>query len=403
MLSVSLQRRHYIRIGILLLVLIVFWQRITVGLTLAYTYFAFTFLPTAVLGEGDGWDLENLIPPPDAPEVVPRIIHQARLGDLKMKDSWIEANESCAALHASPEWRFEFWDTPRANAFVEENYPDLLETYLGYGQEIQRSNVIRYLVLYKMGGMYMDLDIKCKAPLDFFTTVDWVSPPGVPTGINNAFMAAAPGHPFLKHAIDNLKRYDLNWISLYATDMFTAGCHYISTMHATFSGHSTLRVLPHEYKLGGHSVTPIFEHLGAASWHRGDATAIKKIGDVVTWLLVPWKIIAITVISFTGCVWFCRRRVRRAEKIRAQDVELFDMEREILLEGGAQAERGRQPEHERRNLLLRLWRDSISASGPDEAEAHRSVSPASRMSSSDSTLREDEDEMDEMKKERKSS
>lgn len=134
MLTVSLQRRHYIRIGIILLVLILFWHRITVGLTLAYTYFSFTFLPTSVLGQGDGWDLENLIPPPDAPELVPRIIHQARLGELKMKDKWIEANESCAALHPSPEWRFEFWDTPRANAFVEENYPELLETYLGYGQ-----------------------------------------------------------------------------------------------------------------------------------------------------------------------------------------------------------------------------------------------------------------------------
>lgn len=70
-----------------------------------------------------------------------------------------------------------------------------------------------------MGGIYLDLDIKCNVPLDFFTTVDWVSPPGLPAGINNAFMAAAPGHPFLKHAIDNLKGYDLNWISLYATDM----------------------------------------------------------------------------------------------------------------------------------------------------------------------------------------
>jgi hypothetical protein len=30
--------------------------------------------------------------------------------------------------------RFELWDTERANAFVAENYPDLLETYLGYGQ-----------------------------------------------------------------------------------------------------------------------------------------------------------------------------------------------------------------------------------------------------------------------------
>ena len=134
MLPVPLQRRHFIRIGILLLVLIVFWDRITIGLTLAYAFFAFTFSPAPVLGQGDGWNLENLVPPPDAQEIVPRIIHKVRLGDLEMKDKWIEANETCAALNPSPEWRFEFWDTPRANTFVEENYPELLETFLGYGQ-----------------------------------------------------------------------------------------------------------------------------------------------------------------------------------------------------------------------------------------------------------------------------
>lgn len=193
-------------------------------------------------------------------------------------------------------------------------------------------------------------------------------------------------------------------------------------MHATFSGHSTLRVLPREYKLGefatsvrslprwnlltnrrtplgGLSVTPIFDHLGAASWHRGDADAIKKIGDVVTWLLVPWKIVAITFIGLAGCFWCCRRRMRRAQKNRAEDVELFDMEREMLLESGGQAESGsgRPSEHERRNLLMRLWRDSISAPSPNDEEGHRSMSPSSRVSSSDSTLREDADELDEMK------
>jgi len=237
--SLSLQRHHYRRIGFFAVFVIIFHHRLTVFLTLMYTFAAFTFLPHAVLGNGDGWDLENLVPPKDAPEIVPRIIHQARLGDLEMKEKWVVANASCAKLHPSPEWRFELWDTERANAFVEENYPDLLETYLGYGQgmfvsrlpparivdwfylvvEIQRSNVIRYLILYKLGGIYLDLDIKCLKPMDFFLTVDWVSPPGLPVGINNAFMAVAPGHPFLKHAIENIKRFDLNWVSLYATDM----------------------------------------------------------------------------------------------------------------------------------------------------------------------------------------
>ncbi|KAH8118969.1 hypothetical protein DFH11DRAFT_1562217, partial [Phellopilus nigrolimitatus] len=197
-LPLPLQRRHYVRLTLLAAVLLLFWHRISIGATLAYTYVSFTFLPAAVLGAGDGWDLANLVRPP---------AHPRRTGFV--------ANESCAALHPSPQWRFELWDTARANAFVAEHYPDLLDTYLGYGQEIQRSNVIRYLILYKMGGIYLDLDIKCKAPLDFFTTVDWISPPGLPTGINNAFMAARPGHPFLKHAIANLQRFDLNWVSLY--------------------------------------------------------------------------------------------------------------------------------------------------------------------------------------------
>jgi len=324
-LKLALQKPTYRRIGFFLVILIIFHHRIFTAFKLGYTYFAFTFLPTAILGEGDGWDLENLIAPPNAPQIVPKVIHQARLGDLVMKEKWVVANSSCAALHPGPEWRFELWDTPRANAFVEEFYPELLETYLGYGQEIQRSNVIRYLILYKYGGIYLDLDIKCLVPLDFFTTVDWISPPGFPAGINNAFMTAAPGHPFLKHTIDNVKGYDLNWISLYATDMFSAGCHFISTMHATYSKHSTLRVLPPQYKLGGLSYTPIFEHLGAATWHRGDAVAIKVVGDIVGWFLVPWKIIGILCIFIGLGVWRSRRRSQKAAAMRAADTELFDL------------------------------------------------------------------------------
>ena len=75
------------------------------------------------------------------------------------------------------------------------------------------------MILYKYGGIYLDLDVKCNKNLDFFTTVDWISPPGLPTGLNNAFMAASPGHPFLLQAVNNLNRYSLNWISDYLTIM----------------------------------------------------------------------------------------------------------------------------------------------------------------------------------------
>lgn len=328
----------FIRLAIAIFFLILFWRRLSVGITSVMTFIVFTFKPAPILGNGDGWDLVNLVAPPNSPQLVPRIIHQVRLGNLTMKDTWKEANASCAALHPPEQgWRFELWDTERANAFVAEEYPHILDTYLGYHQEIQRSDSIRYLILYRYGGMYLDLDVKCKVNLDFFTTVDWISPPGIPAGLNNAFMAAKPGHPFLKQAVDNLNWYNLGWGSSYVTDMLSAGCHYISTMHATYSKRSTLRSLPRSYKLGGPSNTPILEHLGAASWHRGDAGFIVKLGHFAEWLLVPWKLAFVFIASIVCIVGYLRyRRMIKEDKerVRDEDKELALLASETSSEGG---------------------------------------------------------------------
>ncbi|KAL1716599.1 glycosyltransferase family 32 protein [Schizophyllum commune] len=278
-------------------------HRIYIAYCLAYTYFAFTFLPTAVIGEGDGFDLLAVRPPPDAPEIVPRILHQVRLGNIEMREKWIAGRQSCLDAHQGRNWTFIMWEDENADAFVKENYPDLFDMYRGYGQEIQRSNVIRYLILNKMGGIYLDLDVKCKVPLDPFLTQPWLSPPGLPTGINNAFLTSTPGNPFLGFVIERLQAYDLNWISLYATDMFSAGCHFISTMHALYPQRDQLKVLPEGYKLGGISNNHIFEHFGAGSWHRADAAAIKIVGNVVEWILriIRWTWRPILAIGVLVC------------------------------------------------------------------------------------------------------
>ena len=96
-------------------------------------------------------------------------------------------------------------------------------------------------------------------------------------------------------------------------------------MHATYSHRSNLRVLPREYKLGGPSVTPIFEHLGAASWHRGDAGAIIAVGKFFEWFLDPWKILFFATILIAFVVWLSRRRSRKALQLRSEDTELFDL------------------------------------------------------------------------------
>lgn len=84
-------------------------------------------------------------------------------------------------------------------------------------------------------------------------------------------------------------------------------------MHATYPHRSTLRVLPPSWKLGGVSSTPVFDHLGAASWHRGDAAFIKFLGSLAESFGVITVILAICCLLTFAVVSFWRARIRRAE------------------------------------------------------------------------------------------
>ena len=119
-----------------------------ITLCLLYTYFAFTFLPTSIIGEGDGFDLSNMITPDgdvantsratthqqQQAEIVPRVLHQVRLGDLPMRPEWTVARQSCIDLHTSRNWTIKLWDDETANSFVLEHYPHLFDMYRGYLQ-----------------------------------------------------------------------------------------------------------------------------------------------------------------------------------------------------------------------------------------------------------------------------
>lgn len=52
-------------------------------------------------------------------------------------------------------------------------------------------------------------------------------------------------------------------------------------MHRTYHDQVHLKILDSTHKLNGHVVTPLFEHLGASSWHKGDAKVILQLGLVV--------------------------------------------------------------------------------------------------------------------------
>lgn len=159
--------------------------------------------------------------------IVPPIIHHILLGKKEMLPGWIKAGESCKEQH--PDYRFEFWDDERANTFVEKEYPGLYPMWKGYPYVIQRADSLRYMILYKHGGIFLDLDLHCRRPLDPLRRFEFVAPAAFPAGVSNGFMMAKPHSDFMARILDNLPKFDLSWFGLpYLTVSFSTGCHYLS-------------------------------------------------------------------------------------------------------------------------------------------------------------------------------
>ncbi|KAF1820650.1 glycosyltransferase family 32 protein [Dissoconium aciculare CBS 342.82] len=195
------------------------------------------------------------------------------------------------------------WTNDDASDFMRTNYPALYPHYENYRQTIQRANVLRYALLHHYGGVYLDLDVACRVPLDDLLAGDefpsFLTPAAFPAGVNNAFILTRPGHPFLTKLLERLPGRDLYWGMPYVENMLSTGCMFFTNAWMAYlrekkarSGHDSISrahedrvqvLADHDgwlesHMLRGRVVTPLFEHGGASSWHSWDAAAIVLIG-----------------------------------------------------------------------------------------------------------------------------
>ena len=110
-----------------------------------------------------------------------------------------------------------------ANAFVRRHYahrPEIRDLFLGLRLPVFRSDLLRYLLLETLGGVYSDLDVACKKPINQWIPdelepnvrmVVGIEIDGTVGKINEAMpepiqlcqwtIAASPNHPVLKKAV----------------------------------------------------------------------------------------------------------------------------------------------------------------------------------------------------------
>jgi hypothetical protein len=119
----------------------------------------------------------------------------------------------------NPAFEYQFYDDEAVIAFVKKEFPEYFPVFESFPVRIQRFDFFRYLVVFRLGGFYFDLDVFMARGLDELLSHCCVFPfeelsinphlrrnLGMDWEIGNYGFAAAPGHPFLAAVIENCIR-----------------------------------------------------------------------------------------------------------------------------------------------------------------------------------------------------
>ena len=296
-------------------------------LTLFYivqTYLTWYQYSSAVIDQKDDFDsgmssypLNQTSAGRNYTDLVPAILHHIVIGgiDLSTRPTWLSARQSCLQWH--PNYEHRYWNDSSAEKLIREEYPWFLDVWKGYPYPIQRADSLRYLVLYRFGGIFLDMDLRCRRALGPLRRFEFVSPAANPVGISNGFMMVSARNPFFKVLVDQLPSFNGNFILPYATVMFTTGCMYLSAQYALYNDRCRLRILNYaEHRLSGHRTTPLFQHYGSSSWHSRDASFVRIVHGLMTQLFqYPVLLSAVLCLAIVVSLMLVNRQVRqRREK-----------------------------------------------------------------------------------------
>lgn len=111
---------------------------------------------------------------------------------------------------AHPGWEFKLWGDAELQAGPWLNQQHL-DTFIGIKKWPAVADLMRYEILHREGGVYVDADSRCVRPLDdwllaseFFAC--WEDTLGRERRVNNAFIGTKPGNEFLLFVVKELRK-----------------------------------------------------------------------------------------------------------------------------------------------------------------------------------------------------
>lgn len=228
---------------------------------------------------------------------ISRIIHQTH-DETEIPEIFQSNVENLK--HKNPKWKYIYWNAKNRHDFIYDFFGwEMLNAYLSinprYGAA--RADFFRYLCIYQLGGVYLDLKSGCDVPLDNIIHPDdqyllsqWHNKKGesaegcglgpevasVPGGEYQQWhIIAAAGHPFLMHVVKNM----LTRINRYSENFYGNG--KLSVLRVTGPYVYTMSIFPHlnefshrffDYEQSGLIYTTIGDHTKAFKHHYSQET-----------------------------------------------------------------------------------------------------------------------------------
>lgn len=194
-------------------------------------------------------DIVNFLP--TRFDILPKIIHQT-WNDSPTPKYFDELTNSWKANH--PDWDYILWTDEMNREFIRQFFPAFLLQYDSYEDKIQRVDVVKYFILYKLGGVFLDLDFRCLKNigplLDGAECAFGIEPIQHCEQyqremiISNAFMASKPNNNFFKTICDSLPSYAWKEAPFVEYILSTTGSIALTEIYEKYELKSSITILP---------------------------------------------------------------------------------------------------------------------------------------------------------------
>jgi mannosyltransferase OCH1-like enzyme len=139
--------------------------------------------------------------------MIPKIIWQTYKDPFDQLQTYmVEALNTWKNLN--PEFEYKYMDDFEAAQFVLNEYgQEWYDIFVSLPVGVMRGDLWRYMVIYKYGGIYADLDTECLSPINVWLNEDYdmIVCPETDIHFCQWTFAASAGNPILKSVLETIK------------------------------------------------------------------------------------------------------------------------------------------------------------------------------------------------------